>query len=105
VPSETLCVFNIDRGRRSYLSHPTTEPCCQHKPLRIELGDPSRLLDLLDFFRSVHVQATITDGAVSATLVGPPIDDDGERIRAYLETWLALAAAGDRSIQATIADL
>jgi hypothetical protein len=85
------------------LSRPTTEPCCQHTPLRIELSDPTRLLDLVDFFRSVHVHATITDGAVSAALIGPPIDDDEGRIRAYLETWLALAAgAGDRSLQATI---
>jgi hypothetical protein len=58
---------------------------------RIELSDPSRLVELRDFYAKVQAVARIEGKGLTVRLAGPPDANDERRLRAYLQTWLALA--------------
>jgi hypothetical protein len=70
--------------------------------LRIELSDPSRLVELHDFYAKVHVVARINRKGLIVRLAGPPDANDERRLHAYLQTWLALAAASGRPVSAEL---
>lgn len=56
---------------------------------RIELSDPSRLVELRDFYVKVQAVARINGKGLIVRLAGPPDANDERRLHAYLQTWLA----------------
>ena len=72
--------------------------------MRIEPSDRGRLVELCDFFRSVHALARIEDDALTVQMAGTPAAADARQLHAYLETWLAPSAARGRPVTAKIRD-
>jgi len=70
--------------------------------MRVELSDRSRLVELCEYFRSVHAVARIEDDALTVEMIGTPGAADARQLRAYLDTWLALSAARRRPVTAKI---
>jgi hypothetical protein len=69
---------------------------------RIELSDPSRLVELRDFYVKVQAVARINGKGLIVRLAGPPDANDERRLHAYLQTWLALAEASGRPVSAEL---
>ncbi len=69
---------------------------------RIELSDPSRLVELRDFYVKVQAVARINGKGRIVRLAGPPDANDQRRLHAYLQTWLALAEASGRPVRAEL---
>jgi hypothetical protein len=63
---------------------------------RFELSDPSRLVELRDFYVKVQAVAGINGKGLIVGLAGPPDANDERCLHAYLQTWLALAEASGR---------
>jgi hypothetical protein len=71
----------------------------------LELGDPGRLGELRDVFASVQALARIDGNAVVVSLAGRPGTADERHLRAYLQTWLALAKARGDQVRAEVSDV
>jgi hypothetical protein len=56
---------------------------------RIELSDPSRLVELRDFYVKMQAVARINGKGLIVRLAGPTDANDERRVHAYLQTWLA----------------
>jgi hypothetical protein len=75
-----------------------------HRPsaIRVELNDPSRVDDLRAYFCGVQAFADSDGSSLLIRLPGPTGPADLRQLRAYLDTWLALAAASGRPVIAQV---